>query len=454
MSQDGGTSLIVTFVNICKLIFQIIWLIVRQFLCNVIWQGTVKENKQQNENIKDIVDLVKAQGYIVREYVVNTRDNYLLVLHKIEKPDKSNYSNNGKIAYFHHGLLTNSELFVLGTSKEKNLPFLLLDLDYEVWLGNNRGNKYSRKHLTLSASDIKFWDFSLDEYAYYDIPDTLNFIRSHYRPEDKITYIGFSQGCSQLFASLSLHPDLNNYINLFVGLSPALIPRDLNHPIFQLISSQAAKDNSFLYGIFGRRAILPSVTFWSHILGTDLYKRVVDKSLVYLFGWSGKNISNDQKELGYPHMFSNSSVKSITHWFQIIESKRFQMFDETGSLGLTKLSVLFDSSKAKGHRVTPFPVSHHLNIPMVLFYGDEDILVSIDSTTNIILGSNEKMKNKLKLILCKGYEHMDTLWSNKVYEDVFSIVVNEMEQLHSREKKPIPYLEEWVNPINGSLKKP
>ena len=31
--------------------------------------------------------------------------------------------------------MTNSELFVLGTNKYKTLPYLLVDLGYEVWLG-------------------------------------------------------------------------------------------------------------------------------------------------------------------------------------------------------------------------------------------------------------------------------------------------------------------------------
>ena len=128
--------------------------------------------------------------------------------------------------------MTNSELFVLGTNKYKTLPYLLVDLGYEVWLGNNRGNKYSRKHLKLSASDPKFWDFSLDEYSYYDIPDSLTYIKNYYHhinnntsnnnnnnnnnnnhtgsptvlssststltnSDLQIIYIGFSQGCSQ-----------------------------------------------------------------------------------------------------------------------------------------------------------------------------------------------------------------------------------------------------------------
>lgn len=385
----------------------------------------------------DIADIVAPFGYIVREHVVTTEDGYILVIHKLEK--KSNHlKNSKKIAYFHHGMLTNSELFVLGDEKNKTLPFILADLDYDVWLGNNRGNKYSRKHLKLSASDVKFWDFSLDEFAYYDIPAILDYIKSLYRPEDKITYIGFSQGCSQLFACLSLHPHINKYLNMFIGLSPALIPQNLSHPIFKVIVNQTAKDANFLYNLFGRRAILSSVAFWSHILG-PYYNKVVDVSLVYLFGWSGKNISNKQKQTGYPHMFSNLSVKSLIHWFQIIYTKRFQMYDETESFGRTKLSMLSSALKNKGHRVAPFPVAHHLDVPMTLFYGDSDILVDIERTKSLIVDQNEKMQTKLDVVLCPGYEHMDTLWSDNVYEDVFAKVVAVMEMFHQRSKKYVVF---------------
>jgi lysosomal acid lipase/cholesteryl ester hydrolase len=31
--------------------------------------------------------------------------------------------------------------------------------------GNNRGNRYSHKHLRLKPSEDEYWDFSIDELA-------------------------------------------------------------------------------------------------------------------------------------------------------------------------------------------------------------------------------------------------------------------------------------------------
>jgi lysosomal acid lipase/cholesteryl ester hydrolase len=35
--------------------------------------------------------------------------------------------------------------------------FLLADKGYDVWVGNNRGNGYSMKHIKYNTSDDQFW---------------------------------------------------------------------------------------------------------------------------------------------------------------------------------------------------------------------------------------------------------------------------------------------------------
>lgn len=42
------------------------------------------------------------------------------------------------------------------------IAYLLYDSGYDVWLGNARGNTYSRAHTHWSIDDAKFWNFRYD----------------------------------------------------------------------------------------------------------------------------------------------------------------------------------------------------------------------------------------------------------------------------------------------------
>ena len=64
---------------------------------------------------------------------------------------------------------------------------------YDVWLGNNRGNKYSRKSLNCNPDkdSRRFFDFSFDELGEYDLNAQIDKVLSE-SGREKITYIGHS----------------------------------------------------------------------------------------------------------------------------------------------------------------------------------------------------------------------------------------------------------------------
>ncbi len=98
---------------------------------------------------------------------------------------------------------------------------MLAEAGYDVWLGNNRGNKYSKKHMTIPSHSRAFWNFSIDEFAWYDIPDSIEYILE-VTEEKSVSYVGFSQGTAQAFAALSIWPKLNQKVDVFIALAPAM----------------------------------------------------------------------------------------------------------------------------------------------------------------------------------------------------------------------------------------
>lgn len=65
-------------------------------------------------------------------------------------------------------------MWISNIKKERNLAFYLVESGYDVWMGNARGNKYSQWHLTKNPNNADFWEFSMDEFAMLDMPDTID----------------------------------------------------------------------------------------------------------------------------------------------------------------------------------------------------------------------------------------------------------------------------------------
>lgn len=152
-------------------------------------------------------EMVNYWDYDHEEHFVRTRDLYLLCLHRIKRQDaqrvtqermnnasdkvfeegatiinqmnkfrkNTNSTYQGRpVVLLYHGLTLTSEVWVSNIEENRNLALYLTEKGYDVWMGNARGNKYSQSHLTRNPKNADFWEFSINEFAMFDMPDTID----------------------------------------------------------------------------------------------------------------------------------------------------------------------------------------------------------------------------------------------------------------------------------------
>lgn len=322
--------------------------------------------------------------------------------------------------------MMNSEVWVCMSEEHRCLVFTLVENGYDVWLGNNRGNKYSKKSTQYSPASNAFWNFSMDDFAFHDIPDTIEYVLGT-TGQPSLSYIGFSQGTAQAFATLSIHPTLNEKVDVFIALAPAMSPPGLANGI---VASLVKTSPEVLFLAFGRRSILSSATMWQAILYPPLFIKFIDLSLRFLFGWHTQNITPHQKLAAYPHLYSFSSTKSVVHWFQIIRNGTFQVFRPSSTF-YPYIDIhyqMYDdevqgpfsmSDGSRYYKVAKFP-TRNIKTPIVLVYGGSDSLVDID----VML--KELPRHTVSHEIPK-YEHLDLLWASDVDKLVFPRVFEALE---------------------------
>lgn len=116
--------------------------------------------------------------------------------------------------------------------------FILADEGYDVWLGNSRGNCYSRNHTTFDAdTDSEFWDFSWHEVGIYDLPSTIDYILN-VTGKESLYYAGYSQGSTIMYVMCSMKPEYNAKIKLYVHLAPIAFMDHLFSPMLRIIATR------------------------------------------------------------------------------------------------------------------------------------------------------------------------------------------------------------------------
>ncbi|XP_034474175.1 lipase 1 [Drosophila innubila] len=357
------------------------------------------EEKLQRKNIKQdsnltVDKLIAKYGYQAEVHHVTTEDGYILTMHRIR--------NQGAQPFLlQHGLVDSSAGFVV-MGPNVSLGYLLADHNYDVWLGNARGNRYSRNHTTLDPDESKFWDFSWHEIGMYDLPAMIDYIlkTTAYK---KLQYAGHSQGCTAFFVMCSMRPAYNEKVISMQAMAPAVYAKETeDHPYIRAISLYF---NS-LVGSAITEMFNGEFRFLCRM--TEETERLCIEAV---FGIVGRNWNEFNRKM-FPvvlgHYPAGVAAKQVKHFIQIIKSGRFAPY----SYSSNKNMVLY-----REHLPPRYNLSL-VTVPTFVYYSSNDLLChphDVESMCDDLGNVTGKY-----LVPMKEFNHMDFLWAIDVRKQLYN----------------------------------
>lgn len=350
----------------------------------------------------DTPQLLTKYGYISETHEVKTDDGYLLSVHRITGGKKYPPKIGKPVVFLQHGILASSVVWIL-TGPTKGLAYILADEGYDVWMGNSRGNSYSRAHETLSPTDKMFWDFSWHEMGIYDLPAVIDHILS-ITGEKKISYIGHSQGTTSFFVMMSEKPEYNDKILKFVAYAPLAFAAHIKSPIINFFAKiskpvyhglRLLKMNDFM----PTNALLTKIGRYS-CEAKSLYQVICSNTLFMVTGYDTAQINKTVVPIILGHLPAGSSIKQFYHFGQGINSKKFRQFDY---IQPDKNRKVYGQPEPPEYNVTKTIV------PVALFYAENDLLSVVEDVENLSNKlSNLEMQHKIPMEM---FNHIDFMFA-------------------------------------------
>ena len=137
------------------------------------------------------------------EFEVTTKDGYINTLFRIQnhKKHKNRFNPDKPPLLLIHGGNDDiiNEFFTTG--RECSFGYALADAGFDLWGGNLRGSRFSRKHLTLDVTSQKYWDFTWDHNMDYDLPSFAEKVFE--MTQKKMALVGYSKGSGIMLLGLS-----------------------------------------------------------------------------------------------------------------------------------------------------------------------------------------------------------------------------------------------------------
>ncbi|XP_023012207.2 lipase 3 [Leptinotarsa decemlineata] len=377
-------------------------------------------------SVFDIEKLVRGYGYTFEKHPVSTEDGFNLELHRISKQNKvqneADAEESKPVVLIMHDILGTSADFLI-SGPANSLAFQLANQGYDVWLGNNRGNTWSRSHDNLKTTDKKFWDFSYHELGVYDAPAMIDYILEQTKQSD-LSYVGFSQGATQLFVMLSEKPEYNEKIKIMTALAPMVYMKNVNHIVLKLIAHldglvEWTEKTLNIHEFLSHDSIISTagnILCGNHSIVQGMCSFVMSFFLGFDSESTKKEMLSHLLEV-YP---GGSSLKEFRHYAQGISTGKFRQYN---------YGIMANFEKYKNGTPPEYDLKR-IKTPVALFYGQNDWLVNVKD--------EDKLKSELTnvvdnyLIKNEHFNHGDFIFSGDANSLVNFYVINTLNKYNNK----------------------
>uniref|UniRef100_A0A2A4JIJ1 Lipase n=1 Tax=Heliothis virescens TaxID=7102 RepID=A0A2A4JIJ1_HELVI len=320
----------------------------------------------------DVPGLIRKYRYPVEVHCVTTDDGYILEMHRIPHGRDANNDPNQRrtVVFVMHGLISSSADFVI-MGPGRALAYILAEEGFDVWMGNARGNYYSRRHVLLDPEahiNNAFWKFSWDEIGHKDLPVMIDYVLD-VTGEQRLHYVGHSQGTTAFFVLGSMLPAYNDKIISMHALAPVAYMAHNENLLFKILAPYSNKIETMMPAIFG-------------------------------------------------HVPAGASVRQFAHYGQGISGKQFRRYDH---------GTVLENIIKYGSFIPPRYDLFKITAPVFLHYSDADPLAHVKDV-EILFRELGRPIGKFWVPL-SGFSHIDFVYGINAKELVYNRVVSCMKAM-------------------------
>ena len=334
-----------------------------------------------HDSTPNAMDIITARGFICEEYRVMSRDGAPISLYHAINPLANQCTLNRYPVLVFHGLsgdasqlLSNSDLSkprrpIIGQvtydEGDLSLPFMLLNNNFDVYLIDGRGTNLNN-HKISSDIDLmeanRFWNYSLDEQAQFDLPTAIDFVLEQTQTE-KVHYVGYSESTLFMFALLSSQLEYQAKLASFVAIAPVAYLTHLRGSLMPLLVGASLTPDQ----INGNYMPQPLSDTLGATVRALCSQQLLANTLcnVGMKSMSGQGTQSINPSGMFQTAFKSTSIKSLKHFYQLHTQRRFGMYDY-GPAG---------NLKQYGQIVPPFYNLANIKLPtIILVRGGTDFL--------------------------------------------------------------------------------